>query len=151
LDSCYIDVPVPFKRGDLVEADRGFGDMGNVYVLKDTCKEYPRHNKLIYRGDLMDMTANVYYERNGAVNCDCMHFYPDLRYCRRELEGGTRMLKYLSLYLQDKLCLCGLLNVQKYLLADGIMAGMEKNTDLKYQLDVLGDGLLKREETHDVT
>ena len=69
LDSIYIDVPVPFKQGDLVEIVGGshmFGrsyppPYGGVYVLRDTCREYERHTERLYRSDLMDMTANVYY------------------------------------------------------------------------------------------
>jgi len=42
LDSCYIDVPVPFRKGDLVEVDE-YGHSfrypyGCVYVLKDICR-----------------------------------------------------------------------------------------------------------------
>lgn len=121
LEACCIDVPVPFKRGDLVECDHDGGYMGNVYVVQNICRDNPkRQNPLFAWGDLSDMTAYVHYyhhERN-SIECECMHFYPDLRYCRRELQGGQRILKYVSLYMQDALCLCNLLKLQKYFLQD---------------------------------
>ena len=141
LSSIYIDVPVPFKNGDLVEYDGSY--LGGVYVLQKTCRDDTEYNsKSIYRADLMDMTAGVHYECGGSIGCECIHFYPDLRYCRRELEGEQRILKYVSLNLQDKLCLCGLLKIQKYLLVDKIRSELKNDYDLKYQLEQIGDKLL---------
>lgn len=141
----YIDVPVPFKRGDLVETD-GIGYMGNTFVLQNICRDNAEwHERHLLCADLMDMTANVFYESEGTVYCDCVHFYPDLRYCRRELTEETRILKYVSLFVREKLCLCGLLKLQKYLVlhkkADELV-----DCDLKYQLDTLGDKLLQTDD-----
>jgi hypothetical protein len=147
LSSIYIDVPVPFKRGDLVEVDDG-GYMGNVYVLLNLCRNDAEENsKRIYRSDLMDMTALVHYECGGLVECECTHFYPDLRYCRRELQGEQRILKYVSLYLQDELCICSLLKIQQYLLADKITSELKNDGELKWQLGKInGDKLLNEHE-----
>ena len=142
LDCCYIDVPVPFKRGDLVES---YGVVGDVSVIKDICRDEPKlHNNLLKVGDLSDMTASVYYyESNGLIRCDYMHFYPNLQYCRRELEGETRLLKYVSLYMQDKLCLCSLLKIQKFLSVDKTLNELKKSYDLEYQLKQINDKLLE--------
>ena len=149
--SIYIDVPVPFKRGDLVEVDDG-GWMGDVYMLKNICRDDAEDNsKRIYRADLMDMTAGVHYESGGSVSCEVIHFYPDLRYCRRELEGEQRILKYMSLYLQDKLCLCSLLTIQKYFLVDKIRSKLKNDHELKYQLEQIGDKLLIESELDEKT
>ena len=121
LESCYIDVPIPFKKGDLVEVDYG-GWMGDVYVLQSTCRDdVERNAKNILTTDISDMLAYVHYANNDAIACEVMHFYPDLRYCRRELAGEERILKYVSLYMKDELCLCHLLDAQKYFLADELM------------------------------
>ena len=144
--SCYIDVPVPFKRGDLVEGKGIFEDsyMGKVYVLKDICRDDPkRHAEMLSNGDLPDMTANVFYESGGSVRCDCIHFYPDLRYCRRELEGEKRILKYLSHFMKDEICACSLLKLQKYLLIDEMLRDLKDDHDLNYELDQLEDKLLR--------
>ncbi len=143
--SLFIDVPVPFKRGDLAETDDGDW-MGSVFVIQDLCRdnaEWNAQSERILRSDLMDMTANVFYESDGLINCECVHFYPDLRYCRRELTGGERILKYVSLFIQDKLCLCGLLKIQQYLSLDAGIQALKADQDLKYQLECLEDGLLE--------
>jgi hypothetical protein len=112
----YIDVPVPFKKGDLVEVDDDVNYMGDVYVLQNTSRDFVEHNaKQVYSPDTSDMTAWVFYVYDGRVDCESMHFYPDLRYCKRELKDEQRILKYISLYLQGIICLCNLLNGQKYL------------------------------------
>jgi hypothetical protein len=135
LQACYIDVPVPFKRGDLVEVDKG-GYMGEVYVLQNLCRDDAESHARRFRGDISDMTAYVFYESEGAINCDCMHFYPNLRYCRRELSGQTRMLKYVSLFMQEKLCLCHLLKLQKYCLLDEMIRDIKDDVCLKTDLEV---------------
>lgn len=123
LESFLIHVPVPFKPSDLVEnSSINCMEMGNVYVLQDTA--YGRN----VGSDTSDMTAYAYYvSENGSVECECMHFYPDLRYCRRELEGDARILEYVSLFIQDKLCLCNLLRIQRYLVGDKITSNIETN------------------------
>jgi len=142
LESIYIYVPVPFKRGDLVEYRDGYY-MGDVYVLQDICFNHPeQHTRSLLKGDTSDMTAWVFYEHKGIVNCECIHFYPDLRYCRRELKGETQILKYISLQMQEKLCLCDLLKIQKYLLLDKKVSELKDDHELKYQLDKIGDKLL---------
>ena len=117
---CYINIPVPFKKGDLVECDEGGGYMGNIFVLRGLSCDSPNHEKWVMYNDTTDMTADVYYLVDDQVNCEAMHFYPNLRYCQRELEGDERILKYVSLFVQDGICLCELLVAQKLLLADKV-------------------------------
>jgi len=137
LESYYIDVPVPFKKGDLVEVDYCASWMGGVYVLQDTCRDDTERNmSSILQTDISDMIANVHYADDGVIACECIHFYPDLKYCRRELVGDERILKYVSLYMKDELCLCHLLEAQKYLLADRMKNEVDKplNEDLMAML-----------------
>ena len=135
LCSFYIDVPVPFKVGDLLEdSTNDSGWMGNVFVLQ----------KISNKGsDTSDMTAGVFYESNGTVGCECIHFYPDLQYCRSELKEQQRILKYVSLQVQGKLCHCALLKIQKYLMLDELISVYKNDSELKYQLRELEDNLLE--------
>jgi len=128
LDSFYINVPVPFKPGDLVEDLSGDfrGFMGSVYVLRNISNEQPG-------SDTSDTVAWVYYEADGSIECECMHFYPDLQYCRKELDGEARILEYVSLYKQDKLCLCHLLRVQRFLVGDKITGQLTSCWDNDFQ------------------
>jgi len=92
---------------------------------------------------MMDMTASIHYEDNVSVYWETMHFYPDLQYCRRELKGEKRILEYISLYLKDKLCLCSLPEVQKFLLVDKMRSDYKEHHELEYQLRLIGDKLLE--------
>jgi len=135
LESCYIDVPIPFKKGDLLEVYDG-GWMGDVYVLQSTCRDDANRNaKNILEADITDMWVCVYYASGSAIACETMYFYPNLRYCRRELVGEERILKYVSLYMKDELCLCHLLDAQKYFLADGLMSKV--NGSMGYDMEEL--------------
>ena len=141
--SIYIDAPVPFKKGDLVESSVP-GSYGDVYVLLSICRDDTELNeKSLYRSDMMDMTACIHYEDDGSVYWEVMHFYPNLQYCRRELKGEKRILKYISLHLKDKLCLCSLLEVQKLLLADKMLNSCREHHELEYQLKSIDDKLLE--------
>ncbi len=113
LKSVCIDVPVPFKHGDLVEAENGRG-YGFIYVLKDICLNAPKLNaRLLVSNDTNDMTADIFYEEHGFIHCECMHFYPDLQYCKRALKDEEQILKYVSQYLRNEICLCDLLLAQR--------------------------------------
>jgi hypothetical protein len=149
LSEFYIDIPVPFKKGDLIEYDDGNDWMGKVYVLRNLCRDDEERNaKWIIKADISDMTADVYYESDGNVECECIHFYPDLRYCRRELHGEKRILKYTSLYLQDKLCLCNLLKIQKYLMLDAKATSIVDSSNLEYDLEQLGEKLTNTDKNY---
>ena len=142
----YIDVPVPFKRGDIVELNDCESDWkGNVFVLQSLCRDDPkRHSRnLINGGDISDMNATFFFEIDGIVYCDWLFFYPDLRYCRRELEGEKRILKYLSHFLKNEICACTLLKLQKYFFADEILRELKDDHDLCSDLDKLKDKLLR--------
>ena len=117
---CYIDMPVPFKKGDLVEDGADSGFVGNLFVLQTLSCDSPQHASWVMYNDTSDMIAYVYYLNDDQVCCEHIDFYPNLRYCRRELEGEERILKFVSLYMQEKICLCELLGVQRFLLADKI-------------------------------
>lgn len=115
---CYINIPAPFKKGDLVETEDYGGYMGNLFVLQTLSCDSEHHEKRLMYNDTSDMIAYVHYLNDGEVHCDHIHFYPNLRYCRRELKGDERIMKFVSLYIQEKICLCELLGIQKFLLAD---------------------------------
>jgi hypothetical protein len=142
LESFFIDVPVPFKTGDLVEIPNSnrYNRMGDVFVLKYIIRDHPYHKNFILIQDTADMTAYLYYEAKGNLNYECTHFYPDLRYCRRELEGHQRILKYVSLFQMDKIDLCMLLSIQKCLMLDEIIKdikGYIRNFDFSWTNDKL--------------
>ena len=129
---CYINIPVPFKKGDLLEDDSYGNYMGNLFVLQFLSCDSPNHETKVMRSDTSDMTAYVYYLNDDQVNCEHMHFYPNLRYSNRRLKGSERIMKFVSLYVQGKICLCELLGIQKYLAADKQRVNEMNGTAIKW-------------------
>ena len=115
---CYINVPVPFKKGDLVETDVYGSFVENPFVLRALSCDSEHHENRIMYSDTSDMVANVHYLSGDKVYCESIDFYPNLRYCHRELKSDERILKFVSLYMQENICICELLGIQKFLLAD---------------------------------
>ena len=132
---CYIDIPVPFKKGDLVEDGADSGFIGNLFVLQSLSCDSQHHDGWVMQSDTSDMTAYVYYLSDDQVCCEDMVFYPNLRYCQRELEGDERILKFVSLYMQEKICLCELLGIQRFLLVDKIW-GKELGIAIKWNTNL---------------
>jgi len=126
-----IDIPVPFKAGDLVE-----NAMGGVYVLTDIVLTD------IIRGNHKVRAA--YWEHGGNIECETMPFYHEFRYCRRELEGEKRILKYVSLYEQKEIDLCSLLEIQKYLLLNEKIGELKNNYRHWRRTNEIEDKLFER-------
>ena len=145
LESFYIEIPIPFKRGDLLEYTRyNYGLEGNVFVLKKPNRYSLKIHKRLLNGggDTSDMIVDVFCYKNerGMVYCGDA-FYLNLRYCRHELENEMRILKYISMYLQDKICLCDMLKLQRYLPLEKMTNDFMKDYDLKYTLERIEDKL----------
>jgi len=142
---CYIDVPVPFKHGDLVEMNNYNSSMGNLYVFEDIIRNnLELHNRLLYDNDTSDMTAYIYYQYNGFIHHDCVHFYPDMKYCKRELYGEELLLKYLSLYIKNEICVCDLLKLQELIAVDKVVNSIKSDCLLKNNLEPLNDKLINK-------
>ena len=122
LSATNIHVPLPFKQGDIVEIDprtilrhEEFG----AYVVKN-----------IDATNVECYFVNKYLD-GGLEETDSfeLKFYPNLQYCQRELNERENILKYVSLYVQDKINICALLKIQKYLFLD------KGRQELKYAYD----------------
>ena len=46
--------------------------------------------------------------------------------------------------MQDEICLCTLIKMQKYLMLDEKISELKDNSGLKYQLEQVGDDLIRR-------
>jgi len=86
------------------------------------------------------MIATVYHSKE-EISCS-FHFYPDLKYHRGELYGKERILKYVSLYVQDKICICDLLKLHRYLLLADKLQKFKDNKRFNHELSELNDNLL---------
>ena len=120
-----IYVPTPFKVGDLVEDDGYYAWVEKMYVLRsiDYIDYDTRHEKC---GGASSMGAEVYCVSEGAIGRERTQFYPDLRYCRRELVGESRILEYISKHMQDGLCIAELLLLYKLFSMESEVEKMKK-------------------------
>lgn len=145
LQDFYIDIPTPFKKGDLVQCDACSSYMGNVFVIKDvTCNNPEKHARNLMHADSSDMTAQVFYEADGEIHCDCIHFWPDLQYYRGKLDGTARILKYVSHYLKDEICLCSLLKAHTLIHIEEGVKSIVQDSDFQWDMDIIAAGDEKR-------
>ena len=101
LNMIFIDIPVPFEKGDLVELE------GMPYVLnwlphwaagKRSYSDYVSGR----RGDGSDMNAHCYsIDRDGHLTNDDYWNFFKLGFYRGELKDQNRFLKYLSRYIKS--------------------------------------------------
>jgi hypothetical protein len=112
----YIDIPVPFKRGDILTARYGLKDDAIVFVL-DWLDRYDQE-RLVRRlsgefGDGTDMIGwGLFVDDDGILYGDHAMSYDYFEYYRGKLEDKERILHYVSLFLKDEIDLPALLTMQ---------------------------------------
>lgn len=99
-DLYYADIPVPFKRGDILTAN------SLVFVLNRLmCDDQRLYQKFI-KGELGDGTNMIgwgfYVDDDGILSGNHEANYDCFEYYREKLEGKDRLLHYVSLYLQGE-------------------------------------------------
>lgn len=116
LNSQYIDIPVPFKRGDILTEvqNRRCADNPIIFVLDSLDRDDPvmfaRH---LENGDETDMTAwGFAVDEDGMLHNDHMVYYDQLVYFDGKLEGKKALLHYVCLFIHDKIYLPELLTMQ---------------------------------------
>ena len=105
LDGIWVDIPTPFKTGDIVYGSNPNQFGANAFhrepfVLTGICYwdlDEQRLESKRSAADFSDMTAFGYWVyESGEVYDECMHAYQDLEYYRGELTGDKRILIALS-------------------------------------------------------
>ena len=119
LESANIKIPVPFKRGDIVEINDLFGTYqlnDTVYLIKDNNEENSKYSFISF-----------YWGKGNVFEGNLMHSYSyyDVEYCKRELKGEERILYYLSLYEQGEISMNDLLDMHRYLFLDRELQKLE--------------------------
>ena len=137
-DLCYsfeglwFDIPIPFRKGDLVCNSCAPPEGRRPFILEDTVAWYRKeHGIKRTDGDWTDMGAKVVYydaEENDLEYAEGGPFdlnllpgsplYLNLEYYRQELKGGERMLKIYSAYLHGELDAFLLLKLIRYYRAE---------------------------------
>lgn len=127
-DGMWIDVPTPFKEGDIVFTNgRCSGRIPRPFVLTFLAndKKTERDRKYVERrlthGHSMDMTAYGYRinKDNGEVYLECDHDYLSVEYYEEKLWGYERTLYAVSAWMSRKdVGLQSLMNSYLYVLTD---------------------------------
>ena len=157
-EGLFIDVPTPFKVGDIVCSKKTpfsyclYGD-GQPFVLTfmsnwtyemskergDKLAKEKQDRVLQYHknyGDVTDMTANGYFlitdyhdRYTGEFYHECMHDYVDLEYYRGEFIGGERVLLPISYFVKNEI------NEEEFFKACSII---KKQEEVKWDIRCLG-------------
>ena len=144
-DEMWVDVPTPFKKGDILYGPypfvMGYGHC-EPFVLLDVCnnKSKERTNKLKQSGDTSDMTAYGYWQmENGQIYCECMHDYLSLEYYDGDFKGKKRILKALSSFLKGEITEYMLMNLYRRALCEKELKDLKRNMNfLEETLNLAG-------------
>lgn len=110
LDGLWIDVPTPFRKGDIVFENREkIGFPREPFVLTELCtdKETENEKKIFERvkkqGDSSDMIAYGYWflPDQNKLYYECIHNYLNLEYYTGELTDGYQVLNEISCKVKD--------------------------------------------------
>ena len=141
-NSQYIDIPVPFKRGDILTASLNplRDNKKNIFVLdcldRDDPVSFARH--LDY-GDDTDMAGwGFFVNENGILYGDHIWYYDRFVYFNGKLEGKDALLHYVNLFFYDKIRLPELLTMQcRILLEEQIENNLRIDTHGCYIIEEL--------------
>lgn len=122
----YIEVPVPFEKGDLVEELLPDGTaVPYVFVNTDSCKG----------SDTSDVTAYIYYCDEQKLGDEVMHFYPNLQYLTGKLPEALRPLYFVSAGLKGELDAAEVFGCLDTIWADGRHTDYWLSSHVKYVID----------------
>jgi hypothetical protein len=133
-DLVYIDIPVPFKRGDILTITSYPAPMDDdpVFVLDSHIRDNKElHMRLLNGdGDGTDMIGWGFFVSDiGVLYGDHTGNYDCFEYCNEVLNDKERLLHYVSLYLKDEIKLPELLTMQcKIMLEHQLNNGLRIDT-----------------------
>jgi hypothetical protein len=120
----FIDIPSPFKRGDLLTYN-GNGET-DVFVLDSINRDDPERLARYLRGEAADGTDltgwGFFVDDVGALYGDHAYDYDRFEYYTGRLEGKNRLLHYVGLYMTGEIGLPELLNMQCRIVAEQLLS-----------------------------
>ena len=132
----YVDIPVPFKHGDILRERYSYVD--RILVLEKLCdreKIFARHRCMNEEaGDDSDIGWGYQINDRGVLYGDVVYENDCFEYYHEKLEKEQRLLRYVSLYLKGEINWLALLTLQSR-----IMLENKLNNDLRlcdYGLDL---------------
>ncbi len=136
-DRFFIDIPIPFKRGDLLTCAGQTAksnlimncanqstprQYSNVFVLGSFMSENPERLEKCLRGEFADgveMIGNgMFVDTGGHLFGTEAGSYDCFEYFKGKLEGPDRLLHYVHLFMNDKISLPALLGMERRIIAE---------------------------------
>ena len=120
---CYVDIPVPFKRGDiLVSVDDEDKQADYCFVLESLDRnDGERFTRWINCRNYISEAWGFFVNDNRALYGDHVGRYESCVYYRGKLEGKDRLLHYVNLFMQGQIDLPELLNMQCRIIAEHML------------------------------
>jgi hypothetical protein len=112
----YIDIPTPYKRGDILIAKHRLGHKSEPFVLDATSREL-LENVAKRTGNPIGMYGETcgsgfFVNDDGVLYFEHIPSSDHLEYYRGKLQGKYALLHYVSLFMNDKIPLPELLTMQ---------------------------------------
>jgi len=120
IGSLWINVPTPFKIGDIITTGDKKQAVINWMFAKD--ERYKTINEVGYR-DSSDMHYHgYYYNSNHEIMSDCIGNYDEFEYYTKELKGLERTLKAISSLITNKIGVDLFLDAYNFIKAEETVA-----------------------------
>ena len=130
LDEIFVDIPIPFKKGDILKCT----DTENIFVLYNFA-----HDDIDWPEDAQKGEPQVdehylaawgyFVNKNGMLYGDEIAYRDTLEFYHGKLEGNKRLLHYVSLFLNNKIGLTEMLAMQCRIVAehqlDNVLSSMK--------------------------
>jgi hypothetical protein len=105
-DGFFVDIPMPFKRGDILAYHSRFNKEDIVFVLDSLCQDDEEHYQRYLDGELGDggdINGHGLFATDEGLLCYYHAYCQDrFAYYRGKLEGAQRILHYASLFLKGE-------------------------------------------------
>ena len=113
LFDAYVEIPMPFERGDILTYKKGWDkeDDGIVFVFDSFEHNVIKLPKEKYR-DTKRIKGFYVCENGDLLDHDSPYDLEQIEYYRGELKDSRRLLHYISLFMKGKLRLPELLSIQ---------------------------------------
>jgi len=99
----YVDIPTPFKRGDIIKQG------ANIFVLERICDREKMFARESNPGSICGLC--YYINDNGCLTGNPIYDNDCLEYYNGELRGTQRLLKYISMFVKGEINLLALLTL----------------------------------------
>ena len=123
-DMCYVRIPVPFKRGDiLVSSHIDENEQDEYCFVLDSFDQdnEERLSKWINSKNYTSEAWGLFVDDVGALYGDHVSSYENCVYYGGKLKGKDRLLHYVSLFIQDEIGLPELLTMQCRVIAEHLL------------------------------